>query len=77
MGGGGEGEVVGSIPMGCMGNFQINKKCVVTLGSVWLEEWKSRRIENGERMEKWEDRKDFNFFPFCLVESGKVKGWKK
>ena len=28
-------------------------------------------------MKKWEDRKDFNFFPFCLVGSGKVEGWKK
>ena len=27
-------------------------------------------------MEKWENKKDFNFFPFCLVGSGKVKGWK-
>jgi len=42
-----------------------------------LERWKSERIENDRRMEKWEDRKDFNFSPFCLVESGKVDGWKK
>ena len=39
-------------------------------------------------MRKWEDRKwqedgkvggskDFNFPTFCLVESGKVEGWKK
>ena len=28
-------------------------------------------------MEKWEDRKNFNFPPFCLVGSGKVEGWKK
>ena len=28
-------------------------------------------------MEKWEDRKDFNFPPIYLVESGKVEGWKK
>ena len=34
-------------------------------------------IENGERMEKWEDIKDFNFFSFCLVESEKVEKWKK
>ena len=48
------------------------------LGSIWLEEyWKSRRIENSRRMEKWEDRKDFNFSPIYLVESGKVEGWKK
>ena len=24
-----------------------------TLGSVWLEMWKSERIENGERIEKF------------------------
>ena len=47
------------------------------LGSNWLEVWKSGRIENGGRMEKWEDRKDFNFPHFCLVRSGKVEGWKK
>ena len=28
-------------------------------------------------VEKWEDKKDFNFFPFCLVGSGNVEGWKK
>ena len=28
-----------------------------------MEGWKSGRIENGGRMEKWEDRKDFIFFP--------------
>ena len=28
-------------------------------------------------VEKWEDRKNFNFSPFCLVRSRKVKGWKK
>ena len=46
------------------------------LGSNWLEVWKSGRIENGGRMEKWEDRKDFNFPHFCLVESEKVDRWK-
>ena len=46
------------------------------LGSIWLEGWKSRRIENGGRMEKWKDKKYFIFSP-CLVGSGKVKGWKK
>ena len=33
--------------------------------------WKSRR------MEKWKDRKNFNFPLFYLVGSGKVEGWKK
>ena len=28
-------------------------------------------------VEKCENRKDFNFSPFCLVGSGKVEGWKK
>ena len=42
-----------------------------------MEGWKSGRIENDELMEKWEDRKDFNFSHFCLVESEKVDEWKK
>ena len=32
----------------------------IVIRSIWLEGWKSERIENGERMEKWEYRKDFN-----------------
>ena len=38
--------------------------------------WKSGKnemIENGVRMEKWEDRKNFIFSPIYLVESEKVK----
>ena len=27
-------------------------------------------------MEKWDDRKYFNFPPFCLVGNEKMKGWK-
>ena len=38
------------------------------LGSVWLEEWKSGR------MEKWEDRKDVVFPHVCLV--GGVEKWE-
>ena len=38
---------------------------------------KSKRIKNGGMIEKWEDRKYFNFSPFCLIGSEKVKGWKK
>ena len=34
-------------------------------------------IENGERMEKWENIKDLNFSSFCLVGSEKVEKWKK
>ena len=34
-------------------------------------------VENDGRIEKWNDRKYFNFSNFCLVESGKVEGWKK
>ena len=48
-----------------------------SLGFVCLEEWKSGRIENGGRMEKCEERKDFNFPHLCLVESEKLKGWKR
>ena len=47
------------------------------LGFVWLEMWKSERIKNDGRMEKWKDRKNFNLSHFCLVGSKKVKGWKK
>ena len=47
------------------------------LGSNWLEVWKSGRIENGGRMEKWEDRKDFNFPYFCLVKNEKSRRMKK
>ena len=43
------------------------------LGFVWLEMWKSERIENDGMMEKLEDRKDFNLSPFCLVGRGKVE----
>ena len=35
---------------------------------------KSGRIENGEMMEKWEDRKDFSFPHLCLV--GRVEKWR-
>ena len=28
-------------------------------------------------MEKWDDRNDFYFPPFRLVESEKIEGWKK
>ena len=38
---------------------------------------KSGIIENGERMKKSKDRKDFNFSHFCLVGIGKVEEWKK
>ena len=44
------------------------------LGSIWLERWKNRRIENGGRMKKWEDRKYF-IFSSCLV--GKSERMKK
>ena len=39
--------------------------------------WKSGRTENNRKMEKWKNRKYFNFSLFCLVGSGKVEGWKK
>ena len=44
---------------------------VIDLGFVCLGGWKSEMIENGERMEKWGDRKDFNLSHLCLVG-----GWK-
>ena len=36
-----------------------------------MEKWKSGRVENCGRMEKWEDRKDLVFPHLCLV--GKVE----
>ena len=39
--------------------------------TVWLGGWKNERIENKEKMEKREDKKDFSFLPLCLV--GRVK----
>ena len=49
----------------------------IHLKSVWFEGWKNGRIENCGMIEKWENRKDFIFSHFCLVESGKVEEWKK
>ena len=44
------------------------------LGFVWIGEWKSERMENCGRMEKWEDGK-YLVFPFiCLV--GGVEKWE-
>ena len=37
------------------------------LGSVWMEEWKSGRMENCGRMKMWEDGKYLVFPLVCLV----------
>ena len=39
-----------------------------------MGEWKSRRIENEEKIEKWKDRKDLVFSHMCLVE--RIEKWK-
>ena len=39
-----------------------------------MEEWKSGRMKNYERMEKWEDRKYLVFPLVCLV--GRVEKWE-
>ena len=44
------------------------------LGSVWIEEWKSEKMENCGRIEKWEDGKYLVFPLMCLV--GGVEKWK-
>ena len=44
------------------------------LESIWLGRWKSRKITNKERMEKWGDKKDFSFSNLCLV--GRVEKWR-
>ena len=36
-----------------------SKFVIYLLGSVWLEMWKSERIENGRRMKKGKDGKYF------------------
>ena len=45
----------------------MNGVGTVLLESVWLEEWKSGK------MEKWENKKHFIFSHICLVGSGKVE----
>ena len=47
-----------TLPDFCVGRDEGYRiKELRPLGFVWLEEWKSERIENGGRMEKWEERK--------------------
>ena len=68
-------------PLGFQRTRNKNKGLVLkgylqNYGLVWLEWWKSGRIKNGEMIEKWEDRKNFNFSHFCLVGSEKVENIK-
>ena len=49
------------------------KSIYMKLRSVWLEEWKSWRIENRKGIDKWEDRRYFSFFHLCLIG---VKKWR-
>ena len=49
---------------------ELNK----ALGSVWMEEWKSGRMENCGKMEKWEDEKYLVFPLMCLV--GGAEKWE-
>ena len=46
------------------------------ISACLADKWKSRKIENCGKLEKWKDIRGFNFSHFCLVESGKVEGWK-
>ena len=46
------------------------------LGSIWLDGWKSGRIENGEGIENWEDRRDLVFSYVFGWENKKVERWK-
>ena len=39
-----------------------------------MERRKSERIENGEMIEKWEDRKNLVFSHICLVE--RIEKWR-
>ena len=51
-------------------NFSIHSRLRIRL----VERWKSERIENWERMKKWEDRRDFSFPRLCLV--GRMEKWR-
>ena len=51
-------------------NFPLHMSCM-RYKHVFIQQ------ENGGRIEKWEDKKDFIFSLFCLVGNRKVKGWKK
>ena len=44
------------------------------LGSVWLKEWKSEKIENWEKIEKRKNRRDLLFYYLCLV--GRMEKWR-
>ena len=55
--------------------FYIFTHIETPLGSIWLEKWKSGRIENWEGIEKWEDRRNLVFSYFCLVE--RVEKWRE
>ena len=44
---------------------------IKTLGSIWLEEWKSENVENKEVIEKWEDKRELVLSHMCLV--GKIE----
>ena len=46
----------------------------ILLGPIWLEGLKSRRMEDWEGIEKWEDRRYLVFSYLCLVE--KTDKWK-
>ena len=39
-----------------------------------MEWWRIGRIENGEMIEKWEDRRDLVLSHMCLV--GRMKKWR-
>ena len=58
-------------------NRYLRSSLAKTLKVCLVRGVESGRIENYERMEKWESRKDFNFSHFCLIRSGKMKKWKK
>ena len=58
-------------------HIYLRSSLAKTLKVCLVREVESRRIENCERMEKWESIKDFIFSLFYLVGSRKVKGWKK
>ena len=52
----------------------MNSQSRVFIGSYGPFGWEDGNVENEKRVEKWKDRKNFNFHHLCLV--GKVKKWR-
>ena len=52
----------------------MNSQSRVFIGSCGPFSWEDGKVENEKEVEKWEDRKDFNFPHLFLVEM--VEKWR-